>query len=695
MHQLRPVLLPLLLFSCMSNLLIGTAPLFMLQIVDRVLPTGSVPTLVALMGIAMVALLVMAILDYLRSMMMARAAAWWERETTQKLLPRAAEQGATASEVAANIAKVGTFLSGPPLQAVLDAPWAVLFFVLVYFVHPTLAAVGMLIASALLFLAIIGHYVSRSAMQDAIAARAQTNGLVAHLDRSNKLLSTMGLGANLIDLHRGLLAESHDRQQRSIEPDLARRAVARFLRMAMQILILGTGAWLVLRGELTGGAMIASSILLARALSPVEQLTGSLSAIVGFRLAHQELSRLLCSHPMSALTDIQVQMKGVLSCENLTVPSSLGKAPILHQISARFAKGECVAIMGSSGAGKTTLAELLAGACEPTIGTVRVDETDLTRLPQEKKNKLIGYLPQHPTLFPGTVEENIARFQPNADRNEVVRAAVAAGVHGVITRLPDGYATRISVEQNTLSGGEQQRVAFARALFMAPEILVLDEPNAALDKEGERALISSMSHLKTMGVTIIMVAHRAGILSMADKILLLDSGRVRDFGAKGEVIGRMNARVMQIDLEREPAEMPRLEDWITSHFKRDSDAEARSNAAMVATEMFNISLASNRKQDEKKPIRFTLKHRRGMCAISMHDTCELIASARIDRLRRIAADEMLIAPALEGADLALLMVMQLSETFDQKAADYGRVMQAEVPTPIQDGDDEFGGKALN
>ena len=695
LRSLRPILGPLILFSFMTNLLIGTAPLFMLQVVDRVLPTGSISTLTALMAIAFIALLVMAALDYLRNVMMSRAAAWWERDTSSKLLPFATGRKHTASKISSNISSVGTFLSGPPLQAILDAPWAILFFALVYFVHPLLAAVGLSIAILLILIAALGHILGKSAMQEAAFSRMQSNGLVAHLDHNRKLLSTMGIASNLMGLQKELLAESHHSRKASLEPDLARRAMAKFLRASMQILVLGTGAWLVLKGELSGGAMIASSILLARALAPIEQMTGVLSSFVETRMAFRQLSEVAKAPPVTNDRTAMPEIAGEIACENVTVTSDPSQPPTLNQVNLRFPKGECTAIMGSSGAGKTTLAELLAGATAPTVGAVKIDNIDLQRWPAKQKAETIGFLPQDPTLFPGTIEENIARFHPDAEQDEVIQAAVAAGAHAMISRFPEGYATRISAEAGRLSGGEQQRIALARALFRGPKVLVLDEPNAALDKEGEQALISAMSHLKTMGMTIIMVAHRAGVLSLADKILLLDSGRVRDFGPKGEVIARMNARRMQIDLERQPTEIPRLEDWVTSHFKRDSDTEARSNAAMVATEMFNISLASSREQDEAKPIRFILKHRRGMCTISMHDTCELIASARIDRLRCIADDDMILAPVLEGSDLALLMIMQLSESFDQKPADYGRVMHAEVATPIQDGDEEHGVTVLN
>lgn len=667
----------------------------MLQVVDRVLPTGNLSTLIALLFLAITALLVMATLDYLRGLMMARAAEWWERQAASHLLPHAITGSDTASRTSSNIARLGNFVAGPAVQAIFDAPWAILFFALVYLVHPTLAAVGVTIALFLTAIALAGHVLGRKPVRDAQAAKAQANGIAGHLDRNRTLLSTMGMSENLLRLYTNFLNSSHERQRHASGPDLLRRAIAKFLRTALQVLVLGVGAWLVVKGELSGGAMIASSILLARALSPVEQLAGALPAMVEARTAYDQLSSVIDGKTKQGSAIALPEPKGEISCENLTIPSSPGHPPILHQISCKVQSGQCIAIMGPSGAGKSTLAQLIAGAKKPTIGSVRLDSFDLCDWPDTQRSQLIGFMPQKPTLFPGSIAENIARFEPDAHHGAVIQASVAAGVHGLISRLSDGYETQLAFETGPLSGGEQQRIALARALYGKPRVLVLDEPNASLDKEGERALISALSFLKSKGTTIVMVAHRAGILTLADQILLLDGGRIRDIGPKGEVIARMNARTLQIDMERDAAEMPRLEDWIASHFKRDSDADARSSAAMIATEMFNISLSSTRKSDAKTPIRFTLKHRRGMCTISMHDTCELIASSRVDKLRRIAGDEMLLAPPLEGPDLALLMVMQLSETFEQKPAEYGRIIQAEVVTPIQDGDDDQYNAVLN
>ncbi|MEM7211308.1 MAG: ATP-binding cassette domain-containing protein [Pseudomonadota bacterium] len=589
---LRQVLMPAFIFSCMINLLTATGPLFMLQVVDRVLPTGNLSTLIALITIAAIALAVMAALDYVRAVLLMKAANWWERRTSRSLMPLAARSGVGAARTAANISRIAAHLGGSTAQVLFDAPWIFVFIGVAFLLHPWLAWLGVIIALTLIALAFFGHVSGRSRLQEALATRRQADGLTGHLDRNTGLLATMGLAQNLRHLHRDLLEETHNCAEPPQEQDQARRAFAKYLRAMLQILTLGMGAWLVVRGELSGGAMVASSILLSRALAPVEQLTGLLPALVEARAALNSLEEVSSFRDNQSVRSTLPAPKGELTFENITVPAGMGQPPRLHQINVKLEPGSCVAIMGSSGAGKSTLAELAAGAATPAIGAVRLDGSDLRHWPECQRSLLVGYVPQRPTLFPGTISENIARFLPNAERSEVTQAAIAAGIHSLISRLPDGYETQMQFDKGPLSGGERQRLALARALFKQPRVLVLDEPNASLDREGERALISALSHLKIQGVTVIMAAHRAGMLSLADKIMLLDEGRVRDFGPRGEVIARMNARSRQIDLKRAPEEMPRLEDWIATHFKRESDGEARANAAMLATEMFNISLSA-------------------------------------------------------------------------------------------------------
>ena len=680
----RSVLAPAFLFSCVINVLVSTSPVFMMQTMDRVLPSSNLSTLAFLTGLAVAALAVMSVLEYLRGIMMARTAAWWESETLNRLLPRASRSDVAVADTAGDVSKVSGFLGGPSLAALFDAPWVVLFFALLYLLHPLLAALGAVVAAILLAIALVGHLMGREAQRRALECRAQAAGVASRLDRNADLLGTMGMSGNLLRLHRSL----HERAQvlalKVGEPDKLRRMLAKLVRSVTQILTLALGAWLVLQGELTGGSMIASSIILARALSPIEQITGILTGLVETRLALARLQMLEDS--TEAETD-QLDLpepEGHVVCEAITIPTTAGRPPRLNQISLQLRPGEALTIMGSSGSGKSTLASLMAGATYPTIGSVKVDGFDLRHWSAEQRARIVGYLPQTPTLFPGTIAENIARFKPNAEEAEIVRAATAAGVHGMISRLVDGYQTRIDFETGPLSGGERQRIALARAIFESPRVLILDEPNASLDKEGERALMSTLGYMKKAGTTIVMVAHRAGVLGVADKVLLLEAGRIRDFGPKVDVINRMNARMLQIELERHATEIPRLEDWVNGHFKRDGDADAKSSAAMVAIEMFNLSLNAPGASGEVKPILFTLKHRVGVCTITMFDTCEMIAASRIDMIKRMARDPIADIPPLEQEDMALLMLMQLSMTFDQKRSQQGRALIAEIETPVQE-----------
>ncbi|MEM7057762.1 MAG: type I secretion system permease/ATPase [Pseudomonadota bacterium] len=687
LRGLAPVFLPAFIFSCLINILVSTSPMFMMQTMDRVLPSSNLSTLMMLTLIAAFALGVMSVLEMLRAVMLSRAANWWEAEWGAKLLPTASKGDSKAAETAQDISKVSGFLGGPSVPALFDAPWVILFFILVYMLHPLLALLGGVVAVILFGIALAGHLAGKRQQQEALAARAQANGISSHLDRNAPLLATMGMSDNLLAMHKSLLVQSHQLHARVMQGEQFRKMLAKYARSMLQILTLAMGAWLVLQGQMTGGSMIASSIILARALAPIEQITGLWSGLLEAKLALARLDDLAADAESEEDRTHLPDPIGLVTCEGITMPTQPGQPPRLHNVTFRIRPGECLAVMGSSGSGKSTLASLLSGASSPVIGSVRVDEFDIRHWPADQRAKMIGFLPQAPTLFPGTIAQNIARLHGAPDQGKIVAAAMAAGVHSLISKLPEGYETKVDFETGPLSGGERQRVALARALYEDPKLLVLDEPNASLDKEGERALMTALARLKEAGTCIVLVAHRAGVLALADTILLLDGGRIRDYGPKGEVVNRMNARMMQIELDRSVAELPRLEDWVYSQFKRGGDTDARTNAALVATEMFNLSLSSEGAKDEQKPIVFTFKHRRGVATITMHDNCDLIAAQRIDTARRVAKDES--APTAKVTDdLSLVMLLQLTEAFGQKQLDkgQGRLLVAEVATPVEDAD---------
>jgi PrtD family type I secretion system ABC transporter len=310
----------------------------------------------------------------------------------------------------------------------------------------------------------------------------------------------------------------------------------------VQTLVLGAGAWLVIQQECSPGAMFASSFLLGRALAPVENAIGTWKSLVGARLAHRRLKELLAKTPPRAKAMPMPRPDGALAAERVTVLPAGADTPTLRNVSFELKAGEVLGVIGPSAAGKSTLARCIAGSWTPTNGHVRLDGADLSVWLDAGGARHLGYLPQDVELFAGTVRENIARLA-DADPEEVIAAAKLVGLHEAIMRLPRGYDSDIGEAGVKLSGGQRQRVALARAVFGQPRLVVLDEPNASLDSEGEEALVKAIAHLKAQGTTVIVVAHRPSVLQHADKLLLLRNGMVDAFGARGEVIAKLNAAV--------------------------------------------------------------------------------------------------------------------------------------------------------
>jgi PrtD family type I secretion system ABC transporter len=344
----------------------------------------------------------------------------------------------------------------------------------------------------------------------------------------------------------GFLARWTDRNERSLALQLSaadRNATlvgfSKFVRIFVQMLILGAGAYLVVNGRLTSGGMIAASILLGRALAPVEQAIGAWKNIVSARDAYDRLTRLLdCSPPERRVMPLPAP-KGRLTCEQVIyVPRGRDK-PVLNGVSFTLEPGEALGIVGPSAAGKSTLCKILVGSWQPTRGHARLDGADLFTWPSEQLGTHVGYLPQDVELLGGTVKDNIARLVPDADADAVVQAAMTAGVHEIILRLPHGYETEIGVGGSFLSGGQRQRLGLARALYRKPRLVVLDEPNASLDTDGEERLIKAIAEAKRWGATVILVAHQPRILEPVDKLLLLRDGRSEMFGPRDEVLAKL------------------------------------------------------------------------------------------------------------------------------------------------------------
>ncbi|MBK8176037.1 MAG: type I secretion system permease/ATPase [Rhodospirillales bacterium] len=533
----------LALFSACINVLILTSPIYMMQVYDRVLASGKIETLIFLTLIAGIAVLVLGLLEMVRNRLMARIGQWFERRMSPDLIAasmRAAMLGAAANAQALrDLIQVRAFLGGPGSTTIFDAPWTPIFLAVIWLMHPVLGMVGLGSAVVLFGLAILNEYVSRKPLKQAAMLSIVNTQSADQAIRNADAFHAMGMLP-------GFLVGWMARNERALGFQLDAAdwnatlvGLSKFSRIFVQILILAVGAFLVIRGEMTSGGMIAGSILLGRALAPVEQAISAWKGMIAARDAYDRLNRLFEKVPPPPQVMTLPPPTGVLSCEQLVfVPRGRDK-PVLNGVTFSVDAGDALGIIGPSAAGKSTLCKILVGSWQPTRGQARLDGADVFTWPSENLGPYIGYLPQDVELFGGTVKDNIARLIPDADSEAVVEAARTAGVHEIILRLPKGYETEIGESGSHLSGGQRQRIGLARALYGKPRLIVLDEPNASLDTEGEESLMNAMSLAKKWGATVIIVAHQPRILRGVDKLLLLRDGRSEMFGPRDEVLAKL------------------------------------------------------------------------------------------------------------------------------------------------------------
>jgi PrtD family type I secretion system ABC transporter len=538
--------LPLLaVFSFFINILVLTSPIYMMQTYDRVLASGHVETLVVMTVIAGIAVLVLGVLEMVRGRLLGRIGRWLEQRLAPELIAssmRSALYGLTPNAQALrDLAVVKGFFSGTGINSVFDSPWTPIFLIVIWLMHPLLGVVALASALVLLAIAVLNEYVSRRPVKEgqrlSIANAQKADSALRNAD----VFHAMGMLPGFLSTWMQRNSVALDLQLTASDRNAALVGFSKFFRIFVQILILGAGAYLVLANELTPGGMIAASILLGRALAPVEQGIGSWKAFLAARDAWDRLRRLLESLPPPPETMPLPPPKGQIACEQLTFVQRGRDQPILAGITFALEPGEALGVIGPSAAGKSTLCKLLVGTWQPARGHVRLDGADIFRWPSEQLGPYIGYLPQDVELFGGTIMENIARLRRDADPKAVVAAARAAGVHEIILRLPQGYETDIGDGGCMLSGGQRQRIGLARALYGEPRLIVLDEPNASLDSEGENALIAAIHNAKQWGATVVLVAHAPKILSPVDKLLLLHDGQMRLFGPRDEVLAKLGA----------------------------------------------------------------------------------------------------------------------------------------------------------
>jgi PrtD family type I secretion system ABC transporter len=539
----RGAFVAVVIFTMCINLLMLSAPIYMLQVFDRVLSSRSTDTLVLLTLIVGVALATLAILEVARNQVMIRISDWLENRLGSTILAGSVEAalqhgGAPSAQGLRDLSTFKTFLTGPGMFPILDAPWTPIFLGVIFMLHPVLGWMSLAGAVALFSLALINKMATRELVAKASALSIRAFQDAEAVVRNADVVNSMGMRSNLIGRWQRKNGEMLTLQAQASKRGGGITAVSKFLRFVLQIGIMGGGAWLVIQNEMTAGAMIAGSILMGRALAPVEQAIGSWRSAIAARGAYERVKQQLALTADDAAQMSLPGPSGRLTVEGVTYFHQGATEPVLRNIAFRLEPGEALGLVGPSAAGKTTLARLLVGNIAPRAGAVRLDGVDIAQWDGEDLGKHLGYLPQDVELFAGTVRENIARMG-EGKAEDVVAVAKLAGVHDMVLRLSAGYETEIGDSGAALSGGERQRVGLARALYGAPKFVVLDEPNASLDNVGEEALVQAIATLKKRGITQVIIAHRPSILRHVDKILVMRDGAVQMFGPREEVLKKL------------------------------------------------------------------------------------------------------------------------------------------------------------
>lgn len=545
-------------FSFIINLLMLVPSVYMLQVYDRVMMSRSNETLLMLTLIVVWLFLVMGLLEYTRSGLMIRLGSQLDTKLNRRLYESMVNYALTkpgqgTAQPMSDLTNVRQFLTGNGLFAFFDAPWMPIYVAVLFLFHPLFGWFAIGAALILVFVAYMNERSTKDLLAEANGASIRSNQAVATQLRSVEVLHAMGMLPALRDRwltkHIGFLKLQSDASDKAA----VWANLSKSLRMLFQSLILGLGAYLAVQNEISAGMLIAGSIIMGRALAPIDQMIGTWKQFGAARSAYERLEGLLKEFPAQDQPMSLPAPKGALSVEGALLFPPGSKQPSLQNVSFAINSGEVLGVIGPSAAGKSSLARALMGVWPLAGGKVRLDGADLGHYNREELGPYVGYLPQDVELFEGTIAENIARFGV-VDPEKVVQAAQLAGVHEMILRLPGGYNTPLGAGGIALSGGQRQRVGLARAMYGNPKFVVLDEPNANLDDAGERALVQAVLNFKQMGTTVVLITHRPGILGVTDKILLLVDGQVRAFGLRDEVLRALQGQQAQQTTPAQTAE---------------------------------------------------------------------------------------------------------------------------------------------
>jgi ATP-binding cassette subfamily C exporter for protease/lipase len=527
-------------FSAVINLLMLVPTFYMLEVYDRVLASRNEFTLLMLTLIMLGLYVLTSVLEHIRSMVVIRIGGRLDDFLNNRIYTAAFEQnlkksGINAGQSLNDLTVIRQFVTGNGLFAFFDAPWFPIYMLVIFMFNVWVGIFGLFSVIILILLAWVNELVSKKALTEANTIAVTSSNIATNNLRNAEVIEAMGMLPNLrarwFEMHKQFLRLQAEASQRAA----AVSAITKFVQISVQSLILGLGALLVIEGSMTGGAMIAGSVLLGRAMSPVQMIIGVWKQWRGVMSSYERLTHLLASNPPRKPGMSLPAPRGDISVEAVTAAAPGSQIPVLKGVTFALNAGDTLGVIGPSGSGKSSLARLMVGVWPSAMGTVRIDGADVYRWNKDELGPSMGYLPQDIELFAGTISENIARFG-ELDPEKVIKASQMAGVHDLILHFPQGYDTQIGDAGSGLSGGQKQRIGLARALYGDPAIIVLDEPNSNLDEPGEAALTKAIIAMRQSGKTVVIISHRPSILQTTNKLLLLRDGVVQAFGPTDQVL---------------------------------------------------------------------------------------------------------------------------------------------------------------
>ena len=543
-----PAFVGVAIFSGIINLLMLTGSIYMLQIYDRVLSSRSVSTLIGISLIVLAAYILQGKLDSIRSKMLARIGAWFDEMLASRVFDLVATlplKGAKPSESlqpVRDLDQIRNFLSGMGPTALFDMPFMPIFFIGCFIIHPWLGWLSVCGGIVIIVLTLYTDARSRAPMYDLTRSAAERHTLAETSRRNAEAVRALGMRSSLAARYAVAHTQHVDDGLRASDAASGVGTFAKIFRMVLQSAVLGLGAYVVIRGEASGGAMIAASIMMSRALAPIEIAVANWKGFIGSRQSYRRLEHILSIVPAQDSRLSLPAPKNSLVVQDVYIGPPGASLPVVQSVAFQMQSGQGLGLIGPSASGKSTLARALVGVWPTLRGEVRLDGATLDQWEPDALGQHIGYLPQDVELFDGTVAENISRFRPEPEARDIIAAAQVAGAHEMILQLPEGYDTRIGEGGATLSGGQRQRVALARALFGDPFLVVLDEPNASLDGAGDEALNKAILAVRQRGGVVVVITHRPAALGNVDLVAVMEAGRLKALGPRDEVLQSMMKR---------------------------------------------------------------------------------------------------------------------------------------------------------